>query len=69
MAAITYADLDPQDTDSITILRNKQILAIQACTDAIGTGTVAAPQDTDSVAQLEVKLLESIRELQAALEA
>lgn len=70
MADISYDDLDPQDTDSFMDLRYKQILSIQASSAVVlGTaGSVAAPQTTDSALQLEVKLLESLRELQAALE-
>ena len=71
MAAITYDDLDPQDNDSVLTLKIKEILSIQASSAAIlgQAGTVEAPQDTDSWAQLEAKYLASIREMQAALSA
>ncbi|HUS37365.1 MAG TPA: hypothetical protein VM680_18605 [Verrucomicrobiae bacterium] len=69
MPDITYADRDPQDTDSALDIKLKTVLTVLACVEA-QTGAPAAtakPQTTDSYAQLEIKLLTALRELEAAL--
>lgn len=72
MAAVTFDDLDPQDTDSVLILKQKRILTIRASAKEIlgGNGdTDIDPDDGDSWTILDRKELEAERELQAAIEA
>ena len=61
---ISFADLDPQDTDSGLILRQKLILAVRACTAAVQagigggsggtTGYLTADQATTNAAAVNV---------------
>lgn len=70
MAAVTFADPDPQDTDSVLILKQKRILATRAATKVIlGTNgdTTIDPDDADSWTTLETKELKAVRELTVAL--
>ncbi len=68
MAAVTFDDLDPQEGDDVISLKQKQILAIQAATEAITPISTEPPQYGDSWTQLETKHLQALREHQAALE-
>lgn len=69
MAAVTYANLAPQDTDSTLDLKYKELLNIRASSKAVlGTNgdTSLDPDTADSWQTIQSKVLSALVELKTA---